>query len=156
MLDSSGPVPTQTTRAQQVLSPPGLVGSGTVWHRCVQQVDSRYRAGDWMALEGEPGTGKRSLLRAIHRLHNPSGHFRVMLPPIAEYFDTPTALRSVCPRTVDVPPLRHHIDDLAQLVPHLLEQIPNGGRLTCSPAALAQLSRLNWPGNVAQLRGVLL
>jgi transcriptional regulator of acetoin/glycerol metabolism len=202
-----------TVRAQPTANPPGLVGSGTVWHRCVQQVDSRYRAGDWMALEGEPGTGKRSLLRTVHRLHNPAGHFRVLLPPIAEYFDqwlgeladdldapdalivlseaerltedqaaavsdlliaasadtephsrvaitinstTPTALRSVFPRTVDVPPLRHHIDDLAQLVPHLLEQIPNGDRLTCSPAALAQLSRLNWPGNVAQLRGVLL
>jgi transcriptional regulator of acetoin/glycerol metabolism len=40
-------------------------------------------------------------------------------------------------------------------VPHLLGQLPNGDRLSCPPSVLAQLSRLNWPGNVAQLRKVL-
>jgi transcriptional regulator of acetoin/glycerol metabolism len=191
---------------------PGLVGTGAVWTRCLQQVDSRYRAGDWVALEGEPGTGKRSLLRAVHRLHSPSGHFRLMETPDVNNFDAwlatladdlnlpdglivlagadrltekqtaaisdllveasadtephsrvaitispgaPTSLRSVFPRTVDVPPLRHHIDDIAELVPHLLKQLPDGDRLTCSPRALGQLCRLNWPGNVAQLRSVL-
>ncbi|MEO9240692.1 MAG: GAF domain-containing protein, partial [Jatrophihabitantaceae bacterium] len=68
-------------RATGPLTMPGLVGSGTVWSRCVQQVDSRYRAGDWMALEGELGTGKQSLLRAVHRLHNPSGNFRILQAP---------------------------------------------------------------------------
>jgi transcriptional regulator of acetoin/glycerol metabolism len=213
VVEPEGLVLPQTTRGSGTLNLPGLVGSGAVWHRCVQQVDSRYRAGDWMALEGEPGTGKRSLLRAVHRLHNPAGHFRVLQPPSAEDFEpwlaaladdlavpdallvlaeaerftddqaaavgdlliaasadtephsrvaitinatTPAALRAVFPRTVDVPPLRHHLNDLAQLIPHLLSQIPDGDRLTCSPAAMAQLSRLNWPGNIAQLRGVLL
>jgi transcriptional regulator of acetoin/glycerol metabolism len=199
-------------RTQAAPSLPGLVGNGAVWRRCVHQVDSRYRAGDWMALEGEPGTGKRSLLRGVHRLHNPAGQVRVMEPPEGGGFEawhatlaedlylpnalivlaeadrlteeqaaaisdllitasadtepharvamtirpgTSTPLRSVFPRTVDVPPLRHHIDDIAELVPHLLAQLPDGERLSCSPNALAQLCRLNWPGNVAQLRGVL-
>src|SRR5207245_5176292 len=60
---------------------PGLVGRGAVWTRCVQQVDSCYQSGDWVALEGEPGSGKRTLLRAVHRLHNPAAHFRVMEVP---------------------------------------------------------------------------
>jgi transcriptional regulator of acetoin/glycerol metabolism len=64
-------------------------------------------------------------------------------------------LRASFPRSVEVPPLRHHIDDLSELVGHLLAELPNGDRLTCSPKALAQLCRLNWPGNVAQLRRVL-
>ncbi|MCW2526359.1 MAG: modulated sigma54 specific transcriptional regulator, Fis family [Pseudonocardiales bacterium] len=191
---------------------PGLVGSGAIWTRCVQQVDSRYRAGDWMALEGEPGSGKRALLRAAHRLHHPAAPFRVFEAPTAEDFDgwltalleglarpdalivlanaerltaqqattvgelmseastdpdtharvamtissdAPTTLRTVFPRTVDVPPLRHHIDDLPDLVGHLLSQLPNAERLTCPPKVLSTLARLNWPGNVAQLRNVL-
>jgi transcriptional regulator of acetoin/glycerol metabolism len=189
---------------------PGLVGRGAVWTRCVQQVDSCYQSGDWVALEGEPGSGKRTLLRAVHRLHNPAAHYRVMEAPdpddfetwlaaLAEDLSTPdalivlaqvdqltqeqvaavsdllieasagdharvavtintgtsTQLRSVFPRSVEVPPLRHHIDDLSELIPHLLGQLPNGDRLTCSPQAMAQLSRLNWPGNVTQLRRVL-
>jgi len=191
----------------------GLAGSGAVWARCVQQVDSCYQSRDWVALEGEPGAGKRAVLRAVHRVHNPAGRFRVIDAPGPQGFEAwlaaladdlsepdalivlsqgerlddeqavafadllvdafaepdhharvaitlssgaPTPLRTVFLRTVEVPALRHHIDDLAELVPHLLAQLPNGERLTCSAAALDQLGRLNWPGNVAQLRRVLL
>lgn len=67
----------------------------------------------------------------------------------------PSAFRSIFPRTVEVPALRHRLPDLGALVSHLLTQLPNGDRLTCSPQALAQLTRLNWPGNVTQLRAVL-
>jgi transcriptional regulator with AAA-type ATPase domain len=69
--------------------------------------------------------------------------------------ELPTTLRSVFPRTVEVPALRHHVDDLPELVHHLLGQLTRGDQLTCSPRALAQLARLNWPGNVSQLRQVL-
>jgi transcriptional regulator of acetoin/glycerol metabolism len=199
-------------RSPTAISLPGLAGTGAVWSRCVHQVDSRYQAGDWIALEGEPGTGKRSLLRAVHRLYHPAAHFRVLEIPSADGFgdllaalledlprpdalivlanaerltedqattlsellgeaaadpdqharlaitvssSAPSSLRSVFPRTIDVPPLRHHIDDLGDLVRCLLQRLPDGERLTCSPRALAQLARLNWPGNITQLRGVL-
>ncbi|MCW2540644.1 MAG: Fis family transcriptional regulator [Frankiales bacterium] len=208
-LRSSSPV---SGRSPATISLPGLAGAGAVWSRCVHQVDSRYRAGDWIALEGEPGTGKRSLLRAVHRLYHPAAHFRVLeIPPpdgfgelvaalledvtrtdalivlanaerltedqattlsellaeaaadpdqharmaITVNSSAPTSLRTVFPRTIDVPPLRHHIDDLGELVRFLLERMPGGERLTCSPQVLAQLARLNWPGNISQLRGVL-
>ncbi len=199
-------------RSQTPPTMPGLVGAGAVWRACIAQVDSCYQAGDWVALEGEPGSGRRAILRAAHRLHNPAGRFRVMESPAPGGFDdwladladeitdpdalivltgadqldedqvasvsdllaeatvnadhharvaltlasgTSTPLCSTFPRTVDVPPMRHHIDDLPDLIRHLLSQLPDGDRLTFSAKALAQLSRLNWPGNVAQLRGVL-
>lgn len=63
-------------------------------------------------------------------------------------------LFSCFPRTVEVPPLRHHIDDVAELVPHLLAELARGG-LTCSPEAMHVLMRNRWPGNVEQLQQVL-
>lgn len=69
--------------------------------------------------------------------------------------DAVAPLRSIFPRTVEVPALRHHIDDLPDLVHHLLRQLTKDDQLMCSPQALAQLARLDWPGNVSQLRGVL-
>ena len=36
------------------------------------------------------------------------------------------ALLSCFPRTVEVPPLRHHIEDVAELVPHLLARLARG------------------------------
>jgi transcriptional regulator of acetoin/glycerol metabolism len=59
------------------------------------------------------------------------------------------------PRTVETPPLRHHIEDVAELVPHLLARLGGGGTLSCSPEALRVLMRNRWPGNVTQLRHVL-
>ena len=47
--------------------------------------------------------------------------------------------------TVELPPLRHHIEDLHELVPFFLARLSQQGRLTCSPggdaaAAAAQLA----------------
>lgn len=68
---------------------------------------------------------------------------------------SPDALRSVFPRTIEVPALRHHIDDLPELVDHLLGRLTKNDKLTCSAQAVAHLARLDWPGNVSQLRHVL-
>jgi transcriptional regulator of acetoin/glycerol metabolism len=57
------------------------------------------------------------------------------------------------PRTIEVPPLRRHIEDLSELVPLFLSKL--SANLTCSPAALHLLMRATWPGNIAQLRQVL-
>jgi transcriptional regulator of acetoin/glycerol metabolism len=58
--------------------------------------------------------------------------------------------------TIEVPPLRHHIEDMHKLVPNLLARVSRGNNLSISPTALAQLMRLPWLGNVEQLRRVLL
>jgi len=59
------------------------------------------------------------------------------------------------PSTVELPPLRHHIEDLHELVPFLLARLNLQGRLTCSPEAMQLLLRSNWPGNTEQLWQVL-
>jgi transcriptional regulator of acetoin/glycerol metabolism len=68
-------------------------------------------------------------------------------------------LLQLFPRTVEVPPLRHHIEDLQQLVPFFLSRLADAGQLTCSAEALQLLMRSNWPGNIegvfAMLRGIV-
>jgi transcriptional regulator of acetoin/glycerol metabolism len=193
---------------------PGLVGTAPCWTRSAQQVDACYRAGDWLAVEGEPGVGKLALLRSVHRRHHPSVRFRIAEPPdpggledwlavlsddltlpnaivvlahadrldeddaaaiagvlIEQAADldpgsrprlamtlggpAPAPLSPLFPRTVEVPALRHRIEDLSVLVPHLLRQLTHADDLVVSHQVFAQLARLNWPGNVTQLRTVL-
>jgi transcriptional regulator of acetoin/glycerol metabolism len=60
------------------------------------------------------------------------------------------------PRTVQVPPLRRHVDDLNELVPLFLSRLAMAGQqLTCSPPAMHLLMRASWPGNATQLFQVL-
>jgi sigma-54 dependent transcriptional regulator, acetoin dehydrogenase operon transcriptional activator AcoR len=62
---------------------PGLVGSGALWLRSSQQVQQSYEAGEWLALEGEPGVGKLALARAVHQRRNPARRFDVLDAPEA-------------------------------------------------------------------------
>src|SRR5579864_1345737 len=57
--------------------------------------------------------------------------------------------------TVELPPLRHHIEDLHELVPFFLARLSQQGHLTCSPEAMQLLLRHSWPGNTEQLWQVL-
>lgn len=59
------------------------------------------------------------------------------------------------PRSVVLPPLRHHIDDLRELVPFLIARLTRGASLRCSPEAMRILLRNRWPGNVEQLYQVI-
>lgn len=65
------------------------------------------------------------------------------------------ALLRLFPGTVEVPPLRHRLEDLRELVPAMLARLGHGERLTCSPEATQLLLRSGWPGNVEQLLQVL-
>jgi sigma-54 dependent transcriptional regulator, acetoin dehydrogenase operon transcriptional activator AcoR len=209
--------PTRTTGA--IL--PGLVGSGPLWLRGCHQVEAAYDSGEWLALAGEPGTGKLALLRAVHHRRNPAGVFHVLDAADAAAPDWParvarelegdgtlvirhidllsgrraraltTALRAYgavphrpalwvtatlrlggaggpdhtnpqstellqCfPRTVEVPPLRHHAEDVHELVQFFLTKLSPEGRLVCSPEAMQLLVRSSWPGNIEQLDNVL-
>ncbi|HVQ89506.1 MAG TPA: GAF domain-containing protein [Mycobacteriales bacterium] len=66
-----------------------------------------------------------------------------------------TRLLQSFPSTVELPPLRHHIEDLHELVPFFLGKLNPHGRLTCSPEAMQLLVRTSWPGNAEQLWQVL-
>ncbi|MGH3568441.1 MAG: sigma-54-dependent Fis family transcriptional regulator [Pseudonocardia sp.] len=66
-----------------------------------------------------------------------------------------TDLFDAFPRTVEVPPLRHHVEDVADLVPYLIARLTRGSDLSCSAEAMRVLMRNRWPGNVEQLYQVL-
>ena len=59
------------------------------------------------------------------------------------------------PGAVELPPLRHHIEDLHELVPVFLARLNPHGPPVCSPEAMHLLLRSNWPGNTGQLWHVL-
>lgn len=65
------------------------------------------------------------------------------------------SLQSPFAASVTVPPLRHRIVDVRDLVPALLRRMAPGRTVTCAPEAMQALLRLPWPGNVAQLEEVL-
>ncbi|MGH3437949.1 MAG: sigma-54-dependent Fis family transcriptional regulator [Sciscionella sp.] len=79
----------------------------------------------------------------------------ITLTPGAETNPELEELLALFPRTVRVPPLRHHIEDLRELVPFFLDKLGYHGRLTCSPDAMQMLMRSDWPGNANQLYQVL-
>ena len=206
---AAGPVP---PRPQL----PGLVGSSPLWLRACDQVERAYRAGEWLAVEGEPGVGRTAVLRAVQLRRQPVGRLAVLdgaaptgpewtrelrrallqdadsvvlrhadqldaqrlravagalqeagrlpRPPWVAVTVAPAAgargrelatLLQLFPGTVEIPPLRHHIEDLQRLVPFLLARLGHGGALTCSPEAMQLLLRASWPGNVEQVLGVL-
>ena len=66
-----------------------------------------------------------------------------------------TGLLRLFPGTVTVPPLRHHSEDVRELVPFFLGRLGRQGGVSCSPAAMRLLLRHSWPGNAAQLWRVL-
>lgn len=69
--------------------------------------------------------------------------------------ELPKDLWSLFPLTVEVPPLRRHIEDLNEIVPLMLNRLVAGVELACSPAAMHLLTRARWPGNGTQLYEVL-
>ncbi len=196
---------------------PGLVGSSPVWLRVCHELESTYRSGEWLVLEGEPGVGKLALLRSVQLRRQPVGRFVVLEPPAAgtdrdwlsgarrailrdadtvvlrhaDRLDGP-ALRDLSaalqeartadrprplwaaatvghlrrhedlrqllrlfPRTLDVPPLRVHVEDLQPLATLFLSRLEQGGHLSLSPAAVRLLMRMPWPGNAEQLHQLL-
>jgi transcriptional regulator of acetoin/glycerol metabolism len=205
------PVPVPRQPGERGLLP-GLVGASPLWLRASEEVEQAYRAGEWVAVEGEPGVGKVALLRAVQLRRQPIGRLVVLDASgadarwpeslrraldesdsvVVRHVDrldgprlraTSAALQAararetapwvavtyapgvrgreaakllqLFPTTVEVPPLRHHVDDLPALVQHLLARLGHGGSLSCSSEALALLQRGSWPGNVEQLLGLL-
>jgi sigma-54 dependent transcriptional regulator, acetoin dehydrogenase operon transcriptional activator AcoR len=57
---------------------PALVGSGPLWLRGCGQVETARASGEWLSLQGEPGTGKLALLRAVARRRDPADAFHVL------------------------------------------------------------------------------
>ncbi|ROZ99202.1 sigma-54-dependent Fis family transcriptional regulator [Gordonia sp. OPL2] len=203
---------TSTRRAGSGL--PGVVGRSSSWQQCCDRVARHVGVGEWIAVAGETGTGRSTVLRAgatrargsvrvfsaqdlrvpetldalaveldrddfsvvlrdIDTLDGPTlAHVASMLQgresagwvgvtvghvtvDALHDADAAAILLPFFSHTVPVPPLRHRIEDLHDLIPTLLRQLTRGRELTVSAEAMRQLSKYSWPGNVAQLRQIL-
>jgi len=197
---------------------PGLVGSGPLWLRACSLAEAAFEAGSWLAVSGEPGTGKLALTAGIYQRGRPGSRLRVLdaaepdwLQTIRREFgnaDSALVIRHVDRLTsrqitslttvlgevrdqvrdeddhaelpwlavtfverrdgrefaellqlfgsqVELPPLRHHVQDIADLVPAFLARLNVSERVGCSPEAMQTIMRASWPGNVEQLWQVL-
>jgi len=208
--------PLVETPAKPAMALPGLVGGGALWLRGCRQVEAVYDSGEWLALDGEPGVGKLTVVRAVHQRRHAAERFYVLDAAeatdadwlvrarrelmdgegalVIRHLDVLTArqlnglagaigearaagrqrnlwvavtlnqaasdgdlskVMRFFPSTVELPPLRHHIEDLHTLVPFFVAKLGQHGRLTCSPEAMQLLLRSKWPGNTEQLYQVL-
>jgi sigma-54 dependent transcriptional regulator, acetoin dehydrogenase operon transcriptional activator AcoR len=120
-----------------------LEGEGSLVIRRVDLLSTRQLQALWMALEQAVAAGRQQVLWvAVTLSQSPvSGDLAGLL----KFF----------PGAVELPPLRHHIEDLHELVPFFLAKLNPHGPLVCSPEAMHLLLRSNWPGNTKQLWQVL-
>ena len=120
-----------------------LDGTGLLVLRHVHALNAHQLRGLTGALQEARSAGRGAELRVAATLDR--GAARADL----------TSLLRLFPGNVEVPPLRHHSEDLRDLVPFFLGRLSQQGRVTCSPAATQLLLRHTWPGNAAQLWQVL-
>jgi transcriptional regulator of acetoin/glycerol metabolism len=120
-----------------------LEGTGTLAIRHVGVLNARQLHGLASALQEARSAGRQESLRVAVTLDRKQAGADL------------TRLLRFFPRTVELPPLRHHIEDLHELVPFFLTRLSQHGRVTCSPEAMQLLLRHTWPGNVEQLWQVL-
>lgn len=191
---------------------PGTTGTSAVWQHVTQELLEACSRSEWLIADGEPGTGKLSMLRAVRRYVAPERRLVVLDPEAmgddlltearaeldsgadliirrahlltrevldgltellqnvrdgaiagdawvaltlpADRSEIADELLAFFPRTVEVPPLRHHVEDVPALVRSLLAKAGISG-LTFSTATMNQLMRLPWSGNISHLRAVL-
>ena len=118
-------------------------GTGMLVLRHVHLLNAAQVRGLTAALQEAKADGRDAELRVAATLDR--GAARADLASLLRLF----------PGNVEVPPLRHHSEDLRDLVPFFLGRLSQQGRVTCSPAATQLLLRHTWPGNAAQLWQVL-
>ncbi len=120
-----------------------LEGTGLLVLRRIHALSTRQVRALTAALQSASAAGSASGLRVAITLDSDAARADL------------SALLRLFPGTVSVPPLRHHSEDLRELIPFFLGKLSQQGRVTCSPAAMQLLLRHTWPGNAAQLWQVL-
>jgi sigma-54 dependent transcriptional regulator, acetoin dehydrogenase operon transcriptional activator AcoR len=120
-----------------------LGGEGNLVIRHVDRLGTLRLRALWIALEQALAAGRQQVLWVAITLSQ--GPVSGDLAGLLKFF----------PGAVELPPLRHHIEDLHELVPFFLARLNPHGPLACSPEAMHLLMRSNWPGNTEQLWQVL-
>lgn len=70
--------PSGKTPAKKHVPLPGLVGTGPAWLNACKEVERAFRAGEWLAVQGEPGVGKAAVLTAVQLRRHPVGRLLVL------------------------------------------------------------------------------
>ncbi len=122
-----------------------LEGDGDLVIRHVDRLSGRRLQALSAALDETLAMGRKPSLWVAVTLSKRSGNTSGELAALLRFF----------PSTVELAPLRHHIEDLHDLVPFFLAKLNQHGRLTCSPEAMQLLLRSSWPGNTGQLWQVM-
>jgi len=120
-----------------------LEGEGNLAIRHIDRLSTLRLQALWIALEQALAAGRQQVLWVAVTLSQ---------SPVS---DDLAGLLKFFPSTVELPPLRHHIEDLHELVPFFLAKLNPHGTPVCSPQAMQLLLRSNWPGNTEQLWQVL-
>jgi transcriptional regulator of acetoin/glycerol metabolism len=120
-----------------------LEGKGSLVIRHVDRLSALRLRALWIALEHSLAAGRQEMLWVAVTLSQ--SPVTADLAGLLQFF----------PSTVELPPLRHHIEDLHELVPFFLAKLNHHGQLACSPEAMQLLLRSSWPGNTGQLWQVL-
>ncbi|MFI5697774.1 sigma-54-dependent Fis family transcriptional regulator [Kribbella sp. NPDC051586] len=204
--------PVRTPQVARAALIPGTTGTSAVWQHVTQELLEACNRSEWLIANGEAGTGKLTMLRAVRRHVAPERRLAVLDPEAmgddlltearaelesgadliirrahlltgevldgltellqnvrdgaiagdawvaltlpADRAEIADELLAFFPRTIEVPPLRHHVEDVPALVRSLLAKAGING-LAFSPATMNQLMRLPWAGNITHLRAVL-
>jgi sigma-54 dependent transcriptional regulator, acetoin dehydrogenase operon transcriptional activator AcoR len=120
-----------------------LEGEGSLVIRHADRLSAVRLHALWIALEHAQAAGRQHVLWAAVTLSQS--------PASGDLAD----LLKFFPGAAQLPPLRHHIEDLHELVPFFLAKLDPRDPLACSPEAMQLLLRSNWPGNTEQLWQVL-
>ncbi len=120
-----------------------LEGEGSLVIRHVDRLSALRLRALWIALEQALAADRQQVLWVAVTLSQS--------PAIGDL----AGLLKFFPSAAELPPLRHHIEDLHDLVPFFLARLDQHGPLTCSHEAMRLLLRSNWPGNIEQLWQVL-
>jgi len=120
-----------------------LEGEGSLVIRHVDRLSPLRLQALWIALEQALAAGRQQVLWVAVTLSQ--GPASGDLAGLLKFF----------PSAVELPPLRHHIEDMRELVPFFLARLNPHGPPVCSPEAMHLLLRSNWPGNIEQLWHVL-
>lgn len=78
LLDRGGEQATPASSPSTVPQLPGLVGRAPAWTHLCRRAEDQLRADTWLALTGEPGTGKLSVLRALQLRRQPAPRLIVL------------------------------------------------------------------------------
>ena len=120
-----------------------LEGEGSLVIRHVDRLSTLRLQALWIALEQALTAGRQQVLWVAVTFSQ--GPAMADLAGLLKFF----------PCAAELPPLRHHIEDLHELVPFFLARLNPDDPPACSPEAMHLLLRSNWPGNTEQLWQVL-